>query len=65
MCGPQNLHFDVPVELRLPHSASNNGENWSFALKSGTGNEWNRTTLDNDTSSLVTDKYVSVKIDHF
>lgn len=65
MCGPQNLQFRKPVELRLPHSASNNGENWSFALKSGTGKEWEQISLDENTSSLVTDKFVSVKINHF
>uniref|UniRef100_A0A0N5A8Y0 Tight junction protein ZO-1 n=1 Tax=Syphacia muris TaxID=451379 RepID=A0A0N5A8Y0_9BILA len=65
MCGPQNLQFKKPVELRLPHSASNNGENWSFALKSGTGKQWEQISLDENTSSVVTDKFVSVKINHF
>uniref|UniRef100_F1KS33 Tight junction protein ZO-3 n=1 Tax=Ascaris suum TaxID=6253 RepID=F1KS33_ASCSU len=65
MCGPQDLHFNVPVELRLPHSASNNGENWSFALKSGTGEQWNQIALDGNNTSLVTDKFASVKICHF
>ncbi|VDM45101.1 unnamed protein product [Toxocara canis] len=65
MCGPHDLHFNVPVELRLPHSASSNGENWSFALKSGTGEQWNQIALDGNNSSLVTDKFASIKICHF
>ncbi|VDK48397.1 unnamed protein product [Anisakis simplex] len=65
MCGPQDLQFNVPVELRLPHSVSNNGENWSFALKSGTGEQWNQVALDDSNSSMVTDKFASVKISHF
>ena len=43
MCGPQGLHFDTPVELRLPHSASGvNSDQWAFALKSASGDqpEW-------------------------
>lgn len=53
------------IIFRLPHSASNNGENWSFALKSGTGKQWEQISLDENTSSVVTDKFVSVKINHF
>ncbi|RWS16821.1 tight junction protein ZO-1-like protein [Dinothrombium tinctorium] len=34
ICGPHNLKFEKPVELRLPHCASVNPESWSFALKS-------------------------------
>uniref|UniRef100_A0A915PNM0 Tight junction protein ZO-1 n=1 Tax=Setaria digitata TaxID=48799 RepID=A0A915PNM0_9BILA len=65
MCGPQDLQFNVPVELRLPHSVSNSSENWSLALKSGTGQQWDQVALDKDTSSVVTDHFVSIKISHF
>lgn len=34
MCGPRGLNFKAPVELRIPHLASNNPEDWTFALKS-------------------------------
>uniref|UniRef100_A0A0R3RV22 PDZ domain-containing protein n=1 Tax=Elaeophora elaphi TaxID=1147741 RepID=A0A0R3RV22_9BILA len=65
MCGPQDLQFNVPVELRLPHSVSNSSENWSLALKSGTGQQWDQVALDKNTSSVVTDHFVSIKINHF
>ncbi|VDK87870.1 unnamed protein product, partial [Onchocerca ochengi] len=65
MCGPQDLQFNVPVELRLPHSVSNSSENWSLALKSGTGQQWDQMALDKNTSSVVTDHFVSIKISHF
>ncbi|KAK6105611.1 PDZ domain (Also known as DHR or GLGF) family protein [Brugia pahangi] len=65
MCGPQNLQFNIPVELRLPHSVSNSSENWSLALKSGTGQQWDQVSLDKNTSSVVTDHFVSLKINHF
>ncbi|VDK88606.1 unnamed protein product [Litomosoides sigmodontis] len=65
MCGPQDLQFNVPVELRLPHSVSNSNENWSLALKPGTGEQWNQIALDKSTSSVVTDRFVSIKINHF
>ncbi|VDM98934.1 unnamed protein product [Thelazia callipaeda] len=65
MCGPQDLQFNVPVELRLPHSVSNNADNWSLALKSCDGQHWDQMALDRNTSSAVTDNYVSIKINHF
>lgn len=34
MCGPHGLKFMKPVELKLPHSASNTQEGWEFNLKS-------------------------------
>lgn len=34
MCGPQGLKFQLPVELRLPHVASDNPDSWKFSLKS-------------------------------
>lgn len=33
MCGPRGLHFNVPVELRLPHCIDVDAS-WSVALKS-------------------------------
>uniref|UniRef100_A0AAF5Q0W3 Uncharacterized protein n=2 Tax=Wuchereria bancrofti TaxID=6293 RepID=A0AAF5Q0W3_WUCBA len=65
MCGPQDLQFNVPVELQLPHSVSNSSENWSLALKSGTGQQWDQVSLDQNTSSVVTDHLISLKINHF
>jgi len=69
MCGPQGLVFSRSVELRLPHSASGvNTDQWSFALKSATGQEsdWKQVPLTNANSTTELDeKYVSVKIDHF
>ncbi|CAG9539268.1 unnamed protein product [Cercopithifilaria johnstoni] len=65
MCGPQDLQFNVPVELRLPHSVSSSSENWSLALKSGTGQQWDQVALDKNASSVVTDHFVSIKISHF
>lgn len=34
MCGPRGLHFNVPVELRVPHYGSIDLDGWSVALKS-------------------------------
>lgn len=34
MCGPVGLKFNRPVELRLPHRANVDPEQWSFNLKS-------------------------------
>lgn len=42
MCGPHELQFKVPVELRLPHCASLNAEAWSFALKSSDATNGNQ-----------------------
>lgn len=52
--------------FRLPHSVSNNGEKWSLALKSRTGQHWDQVPLNkDDASSIVTDRFVSIKIHHF
>lgn len=79
MCGPQGLKFQKPVELLLPHCASDADDDvrWSFALKSandaGVGvnqtNNWKQIPLSDANvdrnGGLVNGKYVSITIDHF
>ena len=73
MCGPPGLSFSIPVELRLPHSASVNPDTWSFALKakdpsSGQASQWQNVTYDNKegiSASAIDKNYVSVLVDHF
>lgn len=54
LCGPQGIKFQLPVELRLPHSADKNSDKWTFALKSSNDaaagsehNSWQTQNLDN------------------
>lgn len=76
MCGPQGLKFQLPVELRLPHEASQNSENWSFSLKSasdavassGRGNSWQTQNIDNIPPSPNPNgqqKSMSILVDQF
>ncbi|XP_067132749.1 tight junction protein ZO-1-like [Centruroides vittatus] len=73
MCGPPGLHFDVPIQLKMPHCASVNPENWSFSLKAsdtpdGRPIEWRNVTLDREdgkTESSVDDNFVTISVDHF
>ncbi|XP_023220297.1 tight junction protein ZO-1-like [Centruroides sculpturatus] len=73
MCGPPGLHFDVPIQLKMPHCASVNPENWSFSLKAsdtpdGRPIEWRNVTLDHEdgkTESSVDDNFVTISVDHF
>ncbi|GFS16937.1 tight junction protein ZO-1 [Elysia marginata] len=71
MCGPHGTEFLRPVELRLPHCASANPDNWSFALKSsdspsGKSTEWQNMTLaGSDTKGRVDSNSVSILVDHF
>ncbi|XP_054751278.2 tight junction protein ZO-1-like isoform X1 [Lytechinus pictus] len=72
MCGPHGLKFMKPVELKLPHSASNTQEGWEFNLKSsdagqGEPAQWknqNIPGLKSNESKPIT-KTVSVMVDHF
>ncbi|XP_025081792.1 tight junction protein ZO-1-like isoform X3 [Pomacea canaliculata] len=73
MCGPHGLQFQKPVELKLPHSASVNPKNWSFALKSsdspsGQPTQWQNMALagsEGVTQGRVSQTSVSVLVDHF
>jgi len=73
MCGPHGLQFLKPVELRLPHRASVNPDNWSFALKSsdsptGHPSHWQNMSLagsDGVAQGKVGKTSVSVLVDHF
>ena len=71
MCGPHGLHFNLPVELKLPHAASVSPNTWSFALKSsdtpsGQPTQWTNMTLaDTPNSAVISANYVSVLVDHF
>ncbi|XP_071942456.1 tight junction protein 1-like isoform X2 [Antedon mediterranea] len=74
MCGPHNLKFNVPVELRLPHQTSMTPDGWSFNLKSsdtpaGQPAKWKNLKIDEDEQraqkTVVGTKTVSVMVDHF
>lgn len=70
MCGPHGLKFQLPVELRLPHNASDNSDSWNFSLKSSNdtneGNNWQSINLSNvDPQNRTSSNSVSVLVDHF
>ncbi|XP_033100588.1 tight junction protein ZO-1-like isoform X2 [Anneissia japonica] len=73
MCGPHNLKFLKPVELRLPHQTSMTPDGWSFNLKSsdtpaGQPAKWKNLKIDDDqqtSKTVVGTKTVSVMVDHF
>uniref|UniRef100_T1J864 ZU5 domain-containing protein n=1 Tax=Strigamia maritima TaxID=126957 RepID=T1J864_STRMM len=71
MCGPHGVNFSKPVELRLPHCATKNQEDWSFALKiseTPTGNQskWQNLSLDKESQQWRVDgDYVILLVDHF
>lgn len=78
MCGPQGLHFAVPVELKLPHDTTTNADDenlesgeelpatTSFVLKSGSGQTWrNIELLKPPRRNNPKDKFVTVLVSHF
>ena len=75
MCGPQGIKFQLPVELRLPHSAAQNADNWNFTLKSSSEataaekeNGWQTQNLNNIPPSPNPNgqqNSVSILVDHF
>lgn len=73
MCGPNGLKFNVPVELRLPHTAAPDKDNsWGVALKSTevgdktTPTKWHQMTLGNENlHGADGSNSVSVLVDHF
>ena len=71
MCGPHGLKFQLPVELRLPHNASDNPDSWNFSLKSSNdttseSSAWQSINLSNvDPQNRTNSNSVSVLVDHF
>ncbi|XP_034234792.1 tight junction protein ZO-1-like isoform X3 [Thrips palmi] len=73
MCGPNGLKFNVPVELRLPHTAAPSKDNsWGVALKSTevgnktTPTKWHQMSLGNENlHGADGSNSVSVLVDHF
>lgn len=73
MCGPNGLKFNVPVELRLPHTAAPDKDNsWGVALKSTevgdktSPTKWHQMTLGNENlHGSDGSNSVSVLVDHF
>ncbi|KAK6635505.1 hypothetical protein RUM44_000757 [Polyplax serrata] len=65
MCGPQGLKFGTPVELRLPHRAANDDNDWSLALQAGSPSKWQKVVLDTGIVDSRNSNSVSVMVDHF
>ena len=65
MCGPQGLKFGTPVELRLPHRAANDDNDWSLALQAGSPSKWQKVVLDTRIVDSRNSNSVSVMVDHF
>ncbi|KAL0269988.1 UNVERIFIED_CONTAM: hypothetical protein PYX00_007550 [Menopon gallinae] len=65
MCGPQGLKFMTPVELRLPHRAANDDNDWSLALQAGSPSKWQKVVLDTGIVDSRNSNSVSVMVDHF
>lgn len=70
MCGPHGLKFQLPVELRLPHNATENGDSWNYSLKSSNDttetNNWQSINLSSaDPQNRTNSNTVSVLVDHF
>lgn len=65
MCGPQGLKFVTPVELRLPHRAANDDNDWSLALQAGSPSKWQKVVLDTRIVDSRNSNSVSVMVDHF
>lgn len=70
-CGPAGIKFNVPVELRLPHTkngaANQSGildDITSFVLKSGSGNTWKNIEL-LQPPIRNPQGYISVLVNHF
>jgi len=70
LCGPQGLKFQLPVELRLPHTAGQGSDSWNFTLKSANhtsassqlDSNWQSVSLD---SRQQTSDFVPILVDHF
>lgn len=65
MCGPQGLKFATPVELRLPHRAAADDNDWALALQAGSPTKWQKVVLDQQLVDSRASNCVSVMVDHF
>ncbi|XP_053214787.1 tight junction protein ZO-1-like isoform X2 [Panonychus citri] len=73
MCGPHGIKFNLPVELRLPHSPTVNPATSSFSLKlsdtpNGKPTEWQNVALGTNewmSASNRDENYLSILLDHF
>uniref|UniRef100_A0AC34QSL8 ZU5 domain-containing protein n=1 Tax=Panagrolaimus sp. JU765 TaxID=591449 RepID=A0AC34QSL8_9BILA len=65
VCGPQNLKFNVPVELRLPHNFTGDSTASNVILKAGQGSQWTNIELVQPPKTDSNNKFVSVFVKHF